>query len=58
MKSIVKVIAGIAAIVFAFWGLNLMSDALFVPYTTLLQGGTGLAFLFAALAIGVWFIAV
>jgi hypothetical protein len=42
MKTIGKFVAGVAAILFALWGLDSISDALFVPYTTLLTGSSGL----------------
>jgi hypothetical protein len=54
MKIVLKFIAGFAAILFAFWGISSISDALTVPYTTWLTGVDGLGFLLGALLI-YWF---
>jgi hypothetical protein len=56
MKTGIKFIAGVTAVVLAFSGVDSISDALFVPYTTLLTGFLGLGYLLGALAIAVWFI--
>ncbi len=46
MKTIIKFIAGVSAVLFGLWGLDSISDTLFVPYTsgsnlTLVTGGSG-----------------
>jgi hypothetical protein len=54
VKTAIKFITGATAILLALWGLDSLSDALFVPYTTLRRALIGLGCLAGALAIVAW----
>jgi hypothetical protein len=56
MKTIVKFIAGVAAVLLTLWGIGSIYNALAVPYVSWLQGVVGFVFLLGALTIYlVWF---
>jgi hypothetical protein len=52
----IKIVAGAAAVILTFWGIESISDALTMPYTPWLTGVAGVCYLFGALAIVVWLV--